>query len=101
MAVQHVDKLNDLVQIISENKKVVIKFSTPWCGPCKMYGPIFEEVAGEVEDVTFVSVDLGNADAISKEFKVSNVPLTVITVDGQEASRFVGVQPKVKLKELL
>jgi thioredoxin 1 len=101
MNIMHVEKLNDLVQIISENEKTIIYFGAPWCGPCKMYGPIFESLSEEHDDVKFVKVDVSNASDISREFGVTNIPMTVFTHNGKESARVLGVQPKNKLKEMI
>jgi len=99
--VKHVTKLADLVQIISENKNTAIKFSTAWCGPCKVYGPQFEKYAAEFPDAVFVSVDLTEDAEISAQFGITNIPTTVFTKDGKEAVRHMGILPKAKFTENL
>lgn len=73
-------------------------FSAPWCGPCKMFGPVMDKVAQEVP-VQKVNVDTDTM--ITTEYAIRNVP-TVVLVNsaGKELARKVGVQQKESLIEL-
>jgi thioredoxin 1 len=80
----------------------VIKFSAPWCGPCKMYAPVFEQVSKEVSEHEFKSLDIEEDEAESKPYNITAVPTTIVLDnDGKEINRISGVLPKAKLLELL
>ena len=64
-------------------------FSAPWCGPCRMLGPIMERVNTKIP-VQKVNVDEQSDKAI--QFNVRNVPTVVLLENGQEVRRFVGVR---------
>jgi thioredoxin 1 len=95
--------LEELNNEIKKAKKTIIKFSTTWCGPCRMYSPIFKEVAEENTnpDVSFIEVSLDDAAEISREFDIVNVPLTIVIEEGKDNQRIPGVQTKNKLIELI
>ena len=71
--------------------KKFIYFSAPWCGPCKQLGPIMDEVATQVE-VQKVNVD--DNPQLAQHYGVRNVPTVILTEDGNEIGRKVGLNPK-------
>jgi len=76
-----------------ENKMRTAKyFTATWCGPCKAFKPVMNEVAGEGHSIQFVDVDQ-NKELASK-YGVRSVPTTVIEENGVEVDRFVGALPK-------
>jgi len=72
--------------------KSVKYFSATWCGPCKAFKPIMQEVANDGYSVEFIDVDQSQ-DKASK-YGVRSVPTTVIEENGKEVNRFVGAIPK-------
>ena len=83
-----------------ENKMKTAKyFTATWCGPCKAFKPVMNEVAGEGYSIQFVDVDQ-NKELASK-YGVRSVPTTVIEENGVEVDRFVGALPKETVKNKL
>ena len=74
-------------------------FTATWCGPCKAFKPVMNEVAGEGHSIQFVDVDQ-NQELASK-YGVRSVPTTVIEENGVEVDRFVGALPKETVKNKL
>jgi len=72
--------------------KQFIYFSAIWCGPCKMLGPVMEEIASEGYSVQKVDVD-SNTE-LSQKYGIRSIPTVVLTVNGEEVSRKVGNAPK-------
>ena len=71
--------------------KKFIYFSAPWCGPCKQLGPIMDEVGTQV----FVQkVNVDDNPKLTQHYGIRNVPTVVLTEDGNEIGRKVGVNPK-------
>ena len=86
----------------SDTPYVVIDFFAEWCGPCKMLGPVFEEVSKEFEGkLKFVKVNVEEAPELANEFGVRGVPMLVVLKDGNKIKDFVGYQPKEVLKQKL
>ena len=73
----------------------LVDFWAPWCGPCKMQGPILEQVAESAEDrAKIAKVDVDDAGSVAGRFGVQSIPTLILFKDGKEVQRFVGVQPK-------
>ena len=89
------ENFNELIK-----EKTIVDFYATWCGPCKMLGPIFEEVANE-EDINFVKVDIDKHEDICREYKVMSVPTLILFENGKEIKRSIGFIPKERLKEFI
>jgi thioredoxin 1 len=74
-------------------------FSATWCGPCKQFKPILEEIKSEGYQVEFIDVD--SLSDLADEYNVRSVPTVVIEQAGKEIDRFVGVLPKKQVIERL
>ena len=72
--------------------KVAKYFSATWCGPCKQFKPIMQEIAGDGYSIEFIDVD--NEENKAEKYGVRSVPTVVIEIDGKEVDRFIGVLPK-------
>lgn len=80
--------------------KAVVDFYATWCGPCKMLGPVFEEVSNN-SDIKFVKVDIDNHEELCREYKVMSVPTLILFEDGKEVRRNIGFISKDKLEEFI
>lgn len=78
--------------------KKFLYFSAPWCGPCKQLGPIMEEL--NEDGYTVQKIDVDSNPEIIQSFGIKNVPTVVLTVDGVDSGRKVGVNPKVMYIDL-
>lgn len=80
----------------------LVDFWAEWCGPCKMIGPLIDEIAGEYEGKAKVAkVDIDDQPDLAARFNVSSIPTLLVLKNGEEAKRFVGVTPKAALCEAL
>lgn len=79
----------------------VVDFWASWCGPCKMFGPIFEDVSKQVSDVVFAKLNVDEAEDIASQYKVMSIPTVVVFKNGQAVRKSVGVLSAAELKELI
>jgi thioredoxin 1 len=85
-------------EILAEGKPVVIDFWADWCGPCRMVGPIVEELADEYAGRVVVGkCDVDENSDIASKFGIRNIPTLLFFRDGALADRHVGYAPKSEL----
>ena len=81
----------------SETSKGValIDFWAEWCGPCKMLGPVLEEVAKEVgKDAVIAKINVDEAQKLAMKYAVRSIPAIFLLKDGKTVQQFIGVQSK-------
>ncbi|UVD81566.1 thioredoxin family protein [Mycoplasma iguanae] len=95
----------DIVKSDLTNEKmskglVLLNFHALWCGPCKMLGPVLEEISKEL-NVDIYKVDIDKDREFAIEMQVQGTPTTFIFKDGEPVNKFVGYAPKDKILEVL
>ncbi len=89
-------------EVLESTQPVLVDFWAPWCPPCKMLGPVLEELAPEVADrLRIVKVNVDEQNALASRYGVMNIPTMILFKSGQEVARIVGYKPKAKLLEEL
>ncbi len=89
-------------EVISSDKPVLVDFWAPWCGPCRMVGPVIAELAGEMSDqIKFAKVNIDENQGVATQFGIMAIPSLLIFKDGRVAQQHVGVLSKASLKELI
>lgn len=100
MSILHLNADN-FTESIKTDKTVLIDFWAPWCGPCRMLGPILEEVAEENPDLVVAKVNVDEEADLAQAFGVTSIPLLVVMKDGKPVNQSVGLIPKEKVLELV
>lgn len=94
MALEITDATFDEV-VLKNDKPVVVDFWAAWCGPCRMVGPIIDEVSKEYEGKAVVGkLDVDANQEFAAKYGVRNIPTVLIFKDGEIVNRQVGVSPK-------
>ena len=88
-------------EVIKVSGKVLVDFWAEWCGPCRMIGPVLEEMAGDYPEVKFLKLNVDEAPAVAQQFNVMNIPSILAFEGGELKQRIVGAMPKPKLVEEL
>ncbi len=81
-------------EVLDYKGYVFVDFFAEWCGPCKMSGPIIEEIAKEKTDMKFVKVDVDKNQDLASKYSVFSIPTFVIFNNGQLVHQFVGAHGK-------
>ncbi len=100
--VQTFEKATFEADVLKSEVPVLVDFWAPWCGPCKMIGPIIEEMASELgDDVKIGKVNVDNNQELAGQFGVRGIPTIMVFKGGEVIESFVGLRPKEDLVNAL
>ncbi len=89
-------------EVMKSDIPVLIDFWAPWCGPCRMMGPIIEQLAEEYEGKVKVGkVNVDEEGELSQAFGVMSIPTIVLVKDGKVVRQAVGARPKAEVEAML
>ena len=94
MSAIQVTKENFQEIVVNADRKVLLDFWAPWCGPCRMVLPIVEEIAGEREDIVVGKVNVDEQPELAERYGVMTIPTLIVFENGEELQRSVGAKNK-------
>ena len=101
MAVVLLNKGNYEAEVLGCDKPVLIDFYADWCGPCRMVGPIVEEIAEEHPEYKICKVNVDEEAELAAQFGVMSIPSLFVLKNGEVVNHTMGAQPKARILELL
>ena len=89
-------------EVLNNKGITIVDFWAPWCGPCKMFGPIFESVKDNHSDIKFCKLNVDeDVDNVSKDFGIMSIPTIVAFKNGKEIKRNTGFMNEDDLNDFL
>ena len=101
MSAVNINKTNFQNEVMNSEKPVLLDFWASWCGPCRMVGPIVDEIAAERSDLKVGKVNVDEQPELAGQFGVMSIPTLVVMKNGKVINQAVGVRPKAQILAML
>ena len=102
MEIDQITDSNFQDEVLSSDIPVLVDFWAEWCGPCKMIGPILEELAPEMDGkIKIVKVDVDSNSQTAMNYAIRSIPTLIIIKDGSVAAQHIGAASKAQLENFI
>lgn len=101
MSVIAIHRDNFEKEVLNSSKPVLLDLWAPWCGPCRMVGPIVDEIANERSDIKVGKINVDEQPELARRFGVMSIPMLVVIKDGKLVNQAVGARPKAQILSML
>ena len=101
MSAINIHKNNFHEEVFNSSKPVLLDFWAPWCGPCRMVGPVLEEIANERPDIKVGKINVDEEMELASQFGVMSIPTLVVIKDGKIVNQSMGARPKHQILAML
>jgi thioredoxin 1 len=101
MAVITLTKENFEQEVLHSNQPVLVDFWATWCGPCRMMGPVIDEIGGQTADFKTGKVNVDEQQELAAQYGVQSIPTLIVFKNGEPAARALGARPKAQVLDLL
>ena len=96
---KEIGKDNFEKEVLRSNIPVLVDFWAPWCGPCRIVGPVLEKISSEyAHKLVFSKLNVDDSQEIAARYDIRGIPCMIIFKDGNEADRIIGAYPEAQLK---
>lgn len=101
MSAININKKNFQNEVLNSDKKVLLDFWAPWCGPCRMVVPIVEEIADERPDIKVGKINVDEEVELASQFGIMSIPTLVVIENGKIVNQAMGARPKEAILGML
>ena len=101
MAALNINIDNFEKEVLNSDKKVLLDFWAPWCGPCRMVVPLVEQIAQERSDIKVGKINVDENPELVRQFGITSIPTLVVMEKGQIVNEAKGAMPKKAILNLL
>ena len=101
MSAININKNNFQNEVLNSDKKVLLDFWAPWCGPCRMVVPIVEEIADEHPDIKVGKINVDEEVELASQFGIMSIPTLVVIEKGKIVNQAMGARPKEAILGML
>ena len=101
MAAININSNNFHSEVMNSEKKVLLDFWAPWCGPCRMVAPVVEEIAKERPDIKVGKINVDENPELAARFRIMSIPTLVVMKDGRIVDQAIGARPRNAILAML
>ena len=101
MAVINITNANFKEEVLDSDKKVLVDFWAPWCGPCRMVSPIVDEIAEENSAIKVAKINIDEQPQLAAQYGVMSIPTLIVFENGDVADKAVGARNKSFILQML
>ena len=101
MSVVKINQSNFENEVLKSDEKVLLDFYADWCGPCRMVGPIVEEIAHEHPEYKVCKVNVDEQQELASSFQVMSIPSLFVMENGKIVNQSTGAVPKARILDML
>ena len=101
MSAININKNNFQNEVLNSDKKVLLDFWAPWCGPCQMVVPIVEEIADARPDIKVGKINVDEEAELASQFGIMSIPTLVVIEKGKIVNQAMGARPKEAILGML
>ena len=101
MALTEVTDNNFQAEVVESAEPVLVDFWAPWCGPCRLVGPVLEQIDADRSDLRVVKLNVDENQQTAATFGVMSIPTMILFKNGQPVHQIVGAQPRPRIESQL
>ena len=101
MAAININNNNFHNEVMNSEKKVLLDFWAPWCGPCRMVVPMVDEIAKECPDIKVGKINVDENPELATRFSIMSIPTLVVMENGKIVNQAMGARPKNAILAML
>ena len=101
MSAVNINRNNFQGEVLNPDRPVLLDFWAPWCGPCRMVGPVLDEIAAERADIKIGKINVDEQPELAGQFGIMSIPTLVVMKNGKVVNQALGARPKDQILALL